>query len=171
MRVPLSIAVGSALALGCGPIGDCPDAGGDDGAVDTMPIGAGCTPATPEEPANGTSAPSGVVIPGGARSRETAEAEHAMAMFHQELAAIRPLETGGALETDHSGVLEGLPPMAPPTSGEGDDTVTPPSEPDPHGADPIDGREDTTEPPAPPELRGPHEPELPEDREDHHAIE
>ncbi len=102
---------------------------------------------------------------------ETAEAEHAIAMFHQELAAIRPLETGGAPETDHSGVLEGLPPMAPPTSGEGADTVTPPSEPDPHGADPIDGREDISEPPAPPELRGPHEPELPEDREDHHAIE
>ena len=101
---------------------------------------------------------------------DTAEAEHAIAEFHAELAAIRPLETGSE-PLDRSGALEGLPPLEPPTSGSGDDTVTPPSEPDPHGADPIDGREDLSEPPAPPALRGPHEPELPEDREDHHAVE
>lgn len=102
---------------------------------------------------------------------ETAEAERAIAAFHAELASVRPLETGGVTETDREQALEGLPPLAPPASGEGDDTVTPPDEPDPHGADPIDGREDTTEPPTPPTLRGPHEPELPEDIEDHHAIE
>lgn len=103
---------------------------------------------------------------------EAGEAEHAIAEFLTELAAIRPLETGQA-PIDHSGVLEDLPPLAPPATTEGDDTVTPPSEPDPHGADPIDAREDLTEPPtpAPPALRAPHEPELPEDREDHHAIE
>ncbi|MFO0681058.1 MAG: hypothetical protein U0234_03355 [Sandaracinus sp.] len=100
---------------------------------------------------------------------ETAEAEHALADFHAELATVRPLESGEG--GDRSEALEGLPPLAPPTSGEGDDTVTPPPAPDPHGADPIDGREDTTEPPEPPGLRAPHEPELPEDREDHHAIE
>jgi hypothetical protein len=99
---------------------------------------------------------------------ETAEAERAIGELLAELATIRPLETGEGV-ADREGALEGLPPLEPPTSGDGDDTVTPPSEPDPHGADPIDGREDLTEPPAPPTLRGPHEPELREDLEDHHA--
>lgn len=102
---------------------------------------------------------------------ETGTAERDIAAFHSELAEIRPLETGGVTE-DRSEALEGLPPLQePPASGAGDDTETPPSEPDPHGADPIDGTEDLTEPQAAPALRGPHEPELPEDREDHHAIE
>src|SRR5207249_4060591 len=61
---------------------------------------------------------------------ETAQAERAIAEFHAELATVRPLETAGAVG-DRSGALEGLPPLEPPTSGEGDDTVTPPSEPDP----------------------------------------
>ncbi len=100
---------------------------------------------------------------------EAAEAERALADFHAELATVRPLE-GAEGGGDRGEALEGLPALAPPTSGEGDDTVTPPAAPDPHGADPIDGREDTTEPPEPPALRGPHEPELPQDREDHHAL-
>lgn len=108
---------------------------------------------------------------------EAGEAEHDIAAFLGELAAIRPLDTHQAGEGDRSGALEGLPPLEPPRATEGDDTVTPPSEPDPHGADPIDGREELTEPPAPPALRAPHEPELPhdpelpQDREDHHAVE
>ncbi len=101
---------------------------------------------------------------------EAGEAERAIAAFHVELSAIRPLDPGAG-PTDHSGVLEGLPALEPPASGDGDDTVSPPAEPDPHGADPVDGREDLTEPPAPPDLRGPHEPELPGDLEDHHRVE
>lgn len=102
---------------------------------------------------------------------ETGEAEHDIAAFLAELADIRPLETGGAgASPDHDrGALEGLPPLAPPTSGEGDDTTTEPDEPDPHGADPVDGIEDLTEPPAPTPLRGPGEPALRDDLEDHHA--
>ncbi len=102
---------------------------------------------------------------------EAGEAEHDLAEFMAELAVIRPLDTSGA-PGDRGGALEGLPPLAPPASGEGDDTVTPPDEPDPHGADPIDAREDPLEPPppAPPTPRGPDEPELPQDHEDHHGI-
>jgi hypothetical protein len=88
---------------------------------------------------------------------ENAEAERAIAEFHTELAAVRPPETGTAVTTDRGAILEGLPSLEPPASA-GDDTDTPP-EPDPHGADPIDGTEDTTEPPA-----------VPGDGVDHHAI-
>jgi hypothetical protein len=87
---------------------------------------------------------------------ENAEAERAIAEFHSELAAIRPPETGAAPATDRGAILEGLPSLEPPAT-DGDDTDTP-AEPDPHGADPIDGTEDTTEPPA-----------VPGDGVDHHA--
>ena len=87
---------------------------------------------------------------------ENAEAERAIAAFHTELASIRPLETGVGAPIDHASVLEGLPSLQPPPSEAPVETDTP-AEPDPHGADPIDGVEDTTEPPV-----------LPID--DHHSI-